>query len=169
MTPDLPARPARARGFTLIEMVVVLAIVAVLAMAAAPLQEMTLRRVKEQALREGLRSIRSALDAHRVAVEAGRVARGPDGSPWPASLDALVQGVPLLDEQGRPRDDQARLYLLRRLPRDPFATTDPAGPAAQGWGQRASTSPPSANPIGSTVYRRHSAPGSRTTAVRSTG
>ena len=156
MTRRPPTPPRPRDGFTLIEMVVVLAIVAVLAMAAAPLQEMTLRRVKEQALREALRSIRSALDAHRLAVEAGRIARGPNGTPWPASLDVLVQGLPLLDEQGRPRDDRARLYLLRKLPRDPFAATDPetgaAGPAAQSWGQRASTSPPSAPAAGADVF-----------------
>ena len=150
------ATPRRHGGFTLIEMVVVLAIVGILAMAAAPLHEMALRRVKEQALREGLRSLRSALDAHRLAVEAGRIARGPDGTPWPASLDVLVQGVPLLDEQGRPRDDRARLYLLRKLPRDPFAAADsdagPAGSAAASWGQRASTSPPSAPAAGADVF-----------------
>ncbi len=137
-------------GFTLIEMVVVLAIVGVLAMAAVPLQEMALRRSQEQALREGLRTIRGALDEHRRAVEARRIAPGPDGSPWPATLDSLVRGIALVDADGQPVADGPRLYLLRKLPRDPFA--DAAEPAAQTWGQRASDSPPEAPLPGRDVF-----------------
>ncbi|OGA99936.1 MAG: general secretion pathway protein GspG [Burkholderiales bacterium RIFCSPHIGHO2_12_FULL_69_20] len=141
--------PAR-RGFTLIEMLVVLGIVAILATAALPLHELTLRRTQEQALREGLRSIRLALDAHREAVLAKRIAPGPGGSPWPASLQVLVQGVPLIDDQGQAADHGPRLYLLRRLPRDPFA--DPTLDAADSWGQRASDSPPEAPSAGADVF-----------------
>ena len=144
------ARAAGHRGFTLIEMVVVLAIVAILAMAALPMQEMTVRRAQEMALREGLRSIRGALDEHRRAVEARRIAAGPDGSPWPATLQALVQGVPLVDELGQAPPGGQQLYLLRKLPRDPFADTALA--AADSWGQRASTSPPEAPVAGRDVF-----------------
>lgn len=130
----------RARGFTLIEMIVVVAIVGILVAAAVPLQEAALRRVQEHALRDALRTIRDALDEHRRAVEARRIAAGADGSPWPASLDLLVAGVPLVDEQGQPLPNGGRLYLLRRMPRDPFA--DPALPAAETWHLRPSSSPP---------------------------
>ena len=44
-----------ARGFTLIEMVVVLTIVSILALAAQPLHELALRRTQEIALRHALR------------------------------------------------------------------------------------------------------------------
>jgi len=138
------------RGFTLIEMLAVLAILGVLLMAAHPVHELMLRRTQEQALREGLRSLRQALDAHRDAVLAGRISANPQGSPWPARLQDLVDGVPLMDDSGRPRSDGARLYLLRRLPRDPFA--DPALPAAQTWLTRASTSPPEAPAPGDDVF-----------------
>lgn len=137
-------------GFTLIEMVVVLAIVAILASAALPLQELAVRRVQESALREALRSLRTAIDAHRQAVEAKQVARGRDGSPYPPTLQALVQGVPMIDEQGQPLPGHTRLYFLRRLPRDPFA--DPAIPAAETWQLRSSHSPPDAPAPGDDVF-----------------
>lgn len=137
------------RGFTLIEMVVVLTIVAILALAAQPLQELALRRTQEAALRHGLRELRNALDEHRRLVETGRIAPQRNGSPYPATLQALVDGVPLLDDKGQPLPS-GRHYLMRRLPRDPFA--DPAVPADQSWGQRSSDSPPDAPRRGDDVF-----------------
>lgn len=158
MSPPARSPSGPRRGFTLIEMVAVLAILALLAAAAMPLQAMAVRRVQEQALREGLRSIRQALDAHRNAVEARRIAPGPDGTPWPASLQVLEQGIPVLDSEGRPAASGERLYLLRRLPRDPFA--DASLPAADTWGLRASDSPADAPAAGRDVFDIHTrAPG----------
>ncbi|MDO9220076.1 MAG: type II secretion system protein, partial [Thiobacillus sp.] len=61
-------------GFTLIEMVVTVAIVSLLASIALPLAEVTATRSKEHELRLSLREIRTALDAYKQAVEEGRVA-----------------------------------------------------------------------------------------------
>lgn len=141
---------ARPGGFTLIEMVVVVAIVGVLAAAAVPVVEMSVRRVQEKSLREGLRTLRTALDAYKAAVEAKRIAAGANGSPWPPQLQVLVDGVPLLDEQGRAPAGGPRLYLLRRLPRDPFA--DAALAPADTWALRASSSPPDAPQPGNDVF-----------------
>jgi general secretion pathway protein G len=140
----------KARGFTLIEMVVVLAIVGILASAAVPVAEFGLRRVRESALREGLRTLRTAIDAHKAAVEAKHIAPGRGGSAYPPTLDALVQGIPLVDASGQPDAGGKRLYLLRRLPREPFA--DPALPAADSWGLRSSLSPPTAPQAGDDVF-----------------
>ncbi len=126
------------RGFTLIEMVVVLALVGILASAAFPLQALASRRAQESTLRETLRSLRSALDAHAEAVRQKRIAPAADGSPWPASLQVLVQGAPLLDASGQPAPDGRRLRLLRSLPRCPFA--DAALAAADTWATRHSQS-----------------------------
>lgn len=144
---------SHARGFTLIEMVVVLTIVAILAMAAQPLHELALRRAQESALRLALRELRTAIDEYRLAVLQRRVAPGADGSVYPPTLLSLEQGVPVLDEHGRPAAD-ARLYFLRRLPRDPFA--DPSLPAHLSWGLRASTSPPDNPQPGDDVFDVHS-------------
>lgn len=139
------------RGFTLIEMLAVLVIVSILALAARPLHELALRRTQEIALRQALRDLRGAIDAHHRAVEDGLIARSREGSAYPPTLQALVEGVPLVDAQGQPRTDgAARLYLLRRLPRDPFA--DPALPAADSWALRSSASPHDAPQPGADVF-----------------
>ena len=82
-------------------------------------------------------------------MEAKQVAASRDGSPFPPTLEALVSGVPMLDDSGRPAEGR-RLYLLRRLPRDPFA--DAALPPAQTWALRGSQSPPDAPAPGSDVF-----------------
>lgn len=140
----------RLGGFTLIEMTVVVAIVAILAAAAIPLQELAVRRAQEAALREALRTLRTAIDEHRRAVEARMIAPGHDGTPYPASLEVLVDGVPLIDQAGQPDPKGRRLYFLRRLPRDPFA--DRSLPAAETWRLRSSTSPPDLPQPGFDVY-----------------
>lgn len=143
-------RRATGRGFTLIELLVVLTIMGMLVAVARPVHELVAQRQQERALREALRTVRLALDAHRDAVQARRIAPSPAGSPWPQDLQRLVDGIALIDETGQPREDGARLYLLRRLPRDPFA--DPALDAADTWALRSSTSPPDAPAVGEDVF-----------------
>lgn len=124
----------RARGFTLIEMLVVLAMMGVLAAAARPLLELSVQRSREHELRHGLRTLRDALDAYKRAAEAGTVALSPEDSGYPKTLQLLVDGVPdARSPNGR------KVYFLRRLPRDPFAPAEL--PAADTWGLRAYDSP----------------------------
>ncbi len=121
---------ARARGFTLIELVITVAIVAVLASVALPVAELTVQRAKEQELHAALRELRSAIDAYRLAVDEGRVVKSAEESGYPPSLAALVDGVAdARDPNG------ARIVFLRRIPRDPL-NRDPSLPAAQTWGLR---------------------------------
>lgn len=142
-------RPARAHGFTLIEMLVVLALVGVLAAAARPVLELSVRRSQEFALREALRQIRGGLDAYRRAADEGRIARAVDDSGFPPDLEALVRGVPdIKSPNGR------RLYFLRRLPRDPFAPGDM--PPAETWAVRAADSGPDERRAGRDVFDVHS-------------
>ncbi|MCB1907061.1 MAG: type II secretion system protein [Rhodocyclaceae bacterium] len=117
-------------GFTLIEMVVTLAIVGVLASVALPMAELAVQRGDEQELRHALRQIRTALDAYRQAVERGRVASPADASGYPPRLEALVEGV--VDLHGSRGE---RIFFLRRLPRDPMHPDHTLADALT-WGKR---------------------------------
>lgn len=136
----------RARGFTLLELVITVAIVGILASVVVPLGELNARRAKEHELRSALREIRTAIDAYQRAVREGNVQRRADGSGYPPTLEDLVSGVPDAKNPG-----QAQIYFLRRLPRDPF-NTDPDVPAAATWGKRAYASPPENPQEGDDVF-----------------
>ena len=141
------AYPRRgAAGFTLVELVVTVAIVAVLASIGMPLAELALKRHREQELRTALREIRAAIDAYKLAADQGRIAKSVEQSGYPATLDVLVQGVE--DRRSKTRE---MIYFLRRLPRDP-TFPDAAVPAANTWGKRSYASPPDAPREGDDVY-----------------
>lgn len=141
---------APARGFSLIELLVVVAIMGVLASIALPLAELAHQRTKEEELRRALRDIRGAIDSYKRLVDLGSIPRAADGSGYPTSLEQLVDGV--VDARS-PRG--ARIYLLRSLPRDPFAD-DGLGPAAASWALRSYASPPEDPKPGKDVFDVHS-------------
>lgn len=132
-------------GFTLVELVITVAIIGVLASVAAPLAETVVRRSREQELKSALTSLRDAIDAYKDAAENGRIKRSVGDSGYPPSLQALVDGVP---DQRSPGG--AKIYFLRRIPRDP--TADPTLPAEQTWGLRSYDSAPDAPSPGKDVF-----------------
>lgn len=135
-----------ARGFTLVEMVMTVAIVGVLASAAMPLASLVSQRSKEQELRQSLLQIREAIDAHRRDFDAGRIAKGTTDSGYPKSLKDLTEGV--VDQTSQKKK---RIIYLRRLPRDPLVT-DPSVSAAETWGLRSYDSPPEEPSPGNDVF-----------------
>lgn len=136
----------RSHGFTLIELVVTIAIISLLASVALPLAELAVKRQQEQALQLALRQLREGIDAYKAAVDQGRIPRGADESGYPKTLSVLSDGV--LD----PKDPEGkkRLYFLRRIPRDPMA--DVTGAPADSWGKRSYASPPEQPEEGEDVY-----------------
>lgn len=134
------------RGFTLIELAVVLAILGVLASITLPLAEVAAQRGREQELRRDLRELRDAIDAYKRAADEGRITRASGASGYPPSLQVLVDGVPDARDAKR-----KKLYFLRRIPRDPLQP-DMAGDAAASWGKRSYASEADDPQAGEDVY-----------------
>ena len=145
-TGKLVARLKAEGGFSLVELTIVVAVMAVLASSAVPFYELHVKREKEHELRVGLRQIREAIDAYKRAVHDGRIARKADESEYPRKLEDLVTGIPDIKDP-----EKRKIYFLRRLPRDPMSE-DASLSAAETWGKRAYESPPDNPQEGDDVF-----------------
>ena len=106
------------RGYTFVELLIVVMLLSILAAAALPLVRVTVRRQKEAELRHALREVRTAIDRYKDASDRGMIG-GPNqrlGSEgYPPDLKTLVEGVEVTgDASGR------KLKFLRRVPLDPI-------------------------------------------------
>ncbi|HLE41844.1 MAG TPA: type II secretion system protein [Nitrospirota bacterium] len=124
----------KAKGFTLIEILVVIAIISILAAGVMPLTRMTVKRAKEMELRAGLRVLRSAIDAFKKDCDDNKLAKleaycDSARNNYPESLEKLTEPLKLAGAV-----DRTKKYL-RRLPRDPMTPLDsPENP--NNWGLR---------------------------------
>lgn len=114
-------------GFTLIEVVITVAILGILVSAVLPLAEVTVQRTRELELRRALRTLRIAIDQYKedfdLAVKNKNIIADADQTGYPVSLEELVQGMDWKGLYAFPRK------YLRRIPVDPFDD-------GQGWGLR---------------------------------
>lgn len=133
------------RGFTLLEILVTLAILGILASIAVPLVQINAQRTKEAELRAALREIRGGIDAYKQAVDDGRVQKSADESGYPKKLEDLTKGV---EDQKSPT--KQKIYFLRRIPRDPMAPSTSSD--LDSWGLRSYKSPPDDPKSGDDVY-----------------
>jgi general secretion pathway protein G len=98
-------------GLTLVELIVTVAILAILASAAVPLARFKAQRERERELRYDLWQMRDAIDKYKDAADKHAFQVKVDSQNYPPDLDTLVKGV---DAQGK------KLKFLRRIPVDPM-------------------------------------------------
>jgi general secretion pathway protein G len=163
----------RRAGFTLAEMTVTAAILAILAGAALPLAKTAIKREKEIELRRDLRLMREAVDAFKKMADEKKIEAGDTESGYPLTLDVLVEGVKLKAsgatgqasgaserKSDKGGDEERIIKFLRRIPIDPMTGT-------REWGLLSSQDPPDASNWGEEdvydVYTR-----SRGTAIDGT-
>lgn len=137
------------KGFTLIELVVTVSIVAILASAVTPMLQITYQRSKENELRANLRQIREAIDAYKKAADEGRIKKNIEATGYPPNLQVLVEGV--VDEKDVKKN---KLKFLRRIPYDPTLAKDKQDSenAVPKWGLRSYQSDAENPQAGDDVY-----------------
>lgn len=134
-------------GFTLVEMLVTLALLAIVASAVLPLASVTRQRAKEAELRSALIEIRTAIDKYKAAADLGSIEKPTGSSGYPATLESLVIGV----KRTSSPDPSARMVFLRRVPRDPFFD-DAAVSADKTWNTRRYGAAPGDFSMGADVF-----------------
>jgi len=132
MTRNVPIRKAGERGLTLVELIVTVAILAVLASAAVPIARFQIKREKERELRYDLWQMRDAIDKYKDAADKGAIQTKVDSQNYPPDLETLVNGV---DIQGK------KVKFLRRIPVDPMT-------GKQEWGMRSMQDDPKSDSYG---------------------
>jgi general secretion pathway protein G len=108
-------------GFTLAELVMVAAVLAILATVTLPIAKFSAKRSKEADLRLALREMRMAIDEYKRYSEAGLIPVDIGTEGYPKKLDVLVEGVPIVGQVDK------KLKLLRRVPIDPMTGKDEWG------------------------------------------
>lgn len=108
-------RRRRESGLTLVELIVVIAILSVLATAALPIARYQVKRVKERELRGDLLQMRTAIDAYRHAADYGGIETKQDSYNYPPDLQTLVDGVDVKGTQST-----HKVQFLRSVPVDPM-------------------------------------------------
>lgn len=131
---------ARAQqGFTLIELIITLAILSVLVGMAVPLLRHSIKRQREEELRSNLQKLRSAIDNFHRVVNAPNSpidltfeseCTDQKNGFWPKTLDCLTKGLPI-----RGSVNGEKMYFLRSIPRDPMTKSED-------WGFRSSFQKP---------------------------
>jgi general secretion pathway protein G len=109
---------------SLVELVVTIAVLAILAGALVPITKFTVKRRNELELRRSLRMMRMAIDQYKKFCDTGVIQKsGVDSECYPPDLETLVDGVEKTGALGQ------KIKFLRRIPFDPMIKK-------QEWGMR---------------------------------
>ena len=120
------------RGVTLVELIVAIALIAILAGTAMPVVRTAIKRERERELRTRLWEIRDAIDRYKDAADRGAFQIKLDSQGYPPDLETLAKGV---DVQGK------KIRFLRHIPVDPMTKSPDWGmrsmqdsPDSTSWG-----------------------------------
>ncbi|MDI9348275.1 MAG: type II secretion system protein [Methylacidiphilales bacterium] len=105
-------------GFTFIELMVTLAILALLATIAYPTLALKLKRQKEQELKNAIHRIQQAIDLYRTTCKANLIDADPQLQCNPPTLTSLTEGIAHKSELN------VKYYFISAIPTDPFTKTD---------------------------------------------
>ena len=119
----LPSSVSRQGGFTIVELAVVAAMIAILTAMVVPVAKYTLKRQDEIELRYQLRLMRDAIDKYKQFSDLGLIPMQLGSEGYPKDLTTLVEGVTLVGQLDK------KQKFLRRVPMDPM-TKKPE------WGMR---------------------------------
>lgn len=130
-------RGAAARGYSMVELVMVCAIILVLSAALVPVTRFQVQRQKETELKEALRTMRNAIDEFKRASDQGLIPVTLDSEGYPKDLETLVKGVDVVGQVKKKR------RFLRKIPVDPMTGKDEWGlrslqdePDSTSWGRQ---------------------------------
>jgi len=118
------SRDDRAHGFTLVEMIITLSLLAVLALSALPLGKMAVKREHEVELQRALRTMREAIDAWKKLAGEKKFEVDEDTEGYPPTLEDLVKGVEVEDKDAKGQAGRKKtVKFLRRIPKDPMTNS----------------------------------------------
>ena len=106
--------PSRVRGYSLVELVVVVTIILTLTAMIVPVARFNWTRMKEMELKEALRTMRTAIDEHKRLSDQGLIPVELETEGYPKELEDLVKGIELV---GQVKKTQR---FLRKIPIDPM-------------------------------------------------
>jgi general secretion pathway protein G len=117
---------------TLTELIIVVAILAILSTAAIPLVKIEVKRTKERQLRADLWEMRRAIDQYKDVADLGGIQTKADSNNYPPDLQTLVDGVQVKEKKMR---------FLRAIPVDPMT-------GSTEWGLRSNQDEPDSTSFG---------------------
>lgn len=124
-------------GYSLTELVMVVACILILTAAIVPVTRFSVQRQRELELREALRTMRSAIDDYKRLSDQGLIPVDLGSEGYPKSLEVLVEGVDLVGQVKKKR------RFLRKIPIDPMTQKAEWGlrsyqdePDSRSWGRQ---------------------------------
>jgi general secretion pathway protein G len=110
----LTAHGSGEHGFTIVELAVVAAMIAILTAMVVPVAKYTVKRQDEIELRYQLRLMRDAVDKYKQFSDLGLIPMQLGSEGYPPDLKTLVEGVTLVGQLDK------KQKFLRRVPIDPM-------------------------------------------------